>query len=255
VPLVYGTAWYRPHTHVTALAPVLAGREIVGGTFTHGSPVAALLYRGDVSPAPITRLAEQLDGESLFGRRIDRIDAATFDAHAAALDISTIVAIEDDAPRLVFLADRPEYRRVIVPPFVVFMADRSTRAGHPAARRAAAGSREIAARAADAGGWLDGGVAYSPLWQAERDGRELPTRRGRYGTLEVQAPPDGGAIRLRYGPGIVDVVGVVVSAMAAVALAADAWRRRSAPRELGAGGDPQRGADGVGGVEDARVQR
>src|SRR5712691_8017294 len=35
VPLVYGaprgTEWYRPHTHVTALAPVFAGRAIVHG--------------------------------------------------------------------------------------------------------------------------------------------------------------------------------------------------------------------------------
>src|SRR5206468_1990563 len=41
VPLVYGapggTQWYRPHTHVTALAPVFAGRVIVHGTFTHPS--------------------------------------------------------------------------------------------------------------------------------------------------------------------------------------------------------------------------
>src|SRR5262249_29307702 len=77
VPLVYGPPWgtlcYRPHTHVTALAPLFSGRAIVGGTFTHPSPIAALLYRGDAGPGPITQLAEQLDGRSLFGRPLESL--------------------------------------------------------------------------------------------------------------------------------------------------------------------------------------
>jgi hypothetical protein len=40
---VYGTEWWRPHTHITALTPLDAGRAIVNGTFTHPSPIAALV--------------------------------------------------------------------------------------------------------------------------------------------------------------------------------------------------------------------
>ena len=68
LPLVHGSAWYRPHSHVTALTPLRAGRPIVHGTFTHPSPVAAFVYRGDAGGGAITMLAEQLDGVALFGR-------------------------------------------------------------------------------------------------------------------------------------------------------------------------------------------
>jgi hypothetical protein len=59
---------------VTALAPVFSGRAIVNGTFTHPSPIAALAYRGDAGPEPITRLVEQLDGVSLFVSALDALD-------------------------------------------------------------------------------------------------------------------------------------------------------------------------------------
>src|SRR5262249_56210235 len=101
VPLVYGSGerheWYRPHTHVTALAPVFSGRAIVNGTFTHPSPIAALVYRGDAGPGAITRLVEQLDGMSLFGRALDALDAETFNRYADRLGIGLVVAIDEDA--------------------------------------------------------------------------------------------------------------------------------------------------------------
>jgi hypothetical protein len=100
---------YRPHTHVTALAPLLAGRAIVGGTFTHPSPIAALLYRGDAGPGPITRLAEELDGRSLFGRPLESLDAETFNGYAAALGIGVVVALDEDAGRLSFLDDNRDF--------------------------------------------------------------------------------------------------------------------------------------------------
>ena len=42
--------WYAPHSHVTSLTPLRAGREIVHGTFTHPSPVAARFYTGQSTP-------------------------------------------------------------------------------------------------------------------------------------------------------------------------------------------------------------
>ena len=58
-------AWYAPHSHVTSLAPLQAGREIVHGTFTHPSPIAARFYTGQaVPPARLLTLAERLDGQT-----------------------------------------------------------------------------------------------------------------------------------------------------------------------------------------------
>src|SRR5262245_107404 len=71
VPLAYGEEWWRPHSHITALTPLRAGREIVNGTFTHPSPIAGLLYAGTADRRPIRVLVEQRDGVSLFGRPLE----------------------------------------------------------------------------------------------------------------------------------------------------------------------------------------
>src|SRR5262249_17981032 len=157
VPLVFGTEWYRPHTHVTALAPALTGRDIVGGTFTHASPVAAFLYRGDAGRAPIAVLAERLDGRSLFGPRIDALDAAAFATYADGVGRSVVVALEDDATHLSF---RPEPRslRRAAPPFLVFTALEPPLALH---RRGS----EWTVSLADGDAWRSTGLAFSPLWR------------------------------------------------------------------------------------------
>jgi len=221
VPLVYGTAWYRAHTHITALTPVATGREILGGTFTHPSPVAAFFYRGDASPRPITRLAEQLDGHSLFGQPLERVDAGAFDAHARRFRIAAVVALEEDAPRLAFLDDPARYRRVSAPPFVVFAATAAPRA----ARTVDASTWDVSV-AAEPDGWAPTGMTYSSLWRAELGGRPLPTRRSAAGDLEVQAGAAQATVRLAYRPGVVELGCLAVSALGVLALAGErVWRR------------------------------
>src|SRR5207244_10290863 len=139
----------------TALTPALTGRAIIGGTFTHGSPLAAFVYRGDAGPAPIRRLAEQLDGVSLFGRPLGALDPDTFEAHARRLRVSVVVALEDDAGRLGFL-DAGRYRRRAVPPFLVFTAI------EPANALPLAQDESVVLDGA--GEWRSAGLAFSPLW-------------------------------------------------------------------------------------------
>src|SRR2546428_6199466 len=121
VPLVYGTEWWRPHTHATALTPIGSGREIVHGTFTHPSPIAALVYRGDATRGSITQLAEQLDGRTLFGESLDALNPGRFSARADRLGVVAVVALEDDVVRIGWLAERTAFRRrLALAPFVVF---------------------------------------------------------------------------------------------------------------------------------------
>jgi hypothetical protein len=71
-------AWYAPHSHVTSLAPLRDGREIVNGTFTHPSPIAARFYTGQaLPPARLLTLAERLDGRRLLGEPWERLSAAS----------------------------------------------------------------------------------------------------------------------------------------------------------------------------------
>src|SRR5205823_2832239 len=114
----------------------------------------------DARRGPITRLAEQLDGESLFGRRLDALDPATFETYAARFRIVAVVALEDDAPRLGFLDDTTRYRRRAVSPFLVYIATEP----RALVRRNADGSRDVEVRG-DADGWASTGLAYYPLWR------------------------------------------------------------------------------------------
>jgi hypothetical protein len=220
VPLAFGREWWRPHTHVTALAPLWAGRAIVNGTFTHPSPVAAFVYRGATGGGPITTLVERLDGQTLFGRPLEALDATTFNLHARRLRVSTVVALDEDLPRLAALADNPDFpARRHEPPFVIWL-------GPAAALPQPIGPGRWRVTLDDAGaGWSVAGVAYYPLWKATALGAPLPTRRGDLGELEVRAPAGAPAAELSYGPGVPELVGVVLSAVGILSWGVLAWRR------------------------------
>lgn len=222
VPLAYGTAWYRLHTHVTALTPVMTGREIVNGTFTHPSPVAALLYRGSAGRGAITTLVERLDGQSLFGRPLDALDAATFNAYADRLGIGAVVVLDEDLPRLRALEDNAVFgRRVTLPPFTVF--ERS--AGIAIPRETAPGRWQVAA---SSDGWTSARIAYYPLWEARAGGTRLPVRRGAWGDLEVRADR-ATAVELVYAAALAEKLGLAVTAAGLLVWAALAMRRRATP--------------------------
>jgi hypothetical protein len=219
VPLVHGADWWRPHTHVTALAPAEADRDIVHGTFTHPSPIAAFVYRGDAGRGAITELAEELDGHSLFGESLDTLDADRFSMRANRLGVVAVVALEDDVIRLAWVTDNtPFSRRLSLSPFVVFA--RESPVALPAARD---GGGRVALTGAP-GGWTSARVAYYPLWRAESDGAALQTRRGEDGLLEVRLARASQTVTLRYGPGAPEIAGVALSIVALAAWAVLAWK-------------------------------
>jgi hypothetical protein len=223
VPLVYGRDWWRPHTHVTALTPLRAGRDVVNGTFTHPSPTAALVYRGDAGPAPIRELVERLDGRTLFGRSLESLDASTLNAHARRLRVSAVVALDEDLPRLAALADNPVFgTRHETPPFVIWL-------GPPAAVPEPLGNGRwrVTLDPGDGDSWASAGVAYYPLWSAAAAGTPVPMRRGALGDLEIRAPAGVTTVELTYAAGGVEWMGVGLSLAAALAWLAAAWRFRA----------------------------
>jgi hypothetical protein len=214
IPLVYSPEWWRPHSHVTAMTPLAAGRHIVNGTFTHPSPVAAFLYRGDAGPGAIRELVERLDGRRLFGRALEELDAETLNAYADRLGVSVVVALDEDLPRLPSLRDNPVFSRVnAAAPFVVYA--RRTPLALPS--EIAPGHLRMTAEAS--GTWTSTQTAYYPLWRATSEGRPISTRRGALGDLEVWAPRAGAPIDLVYRRGAAETAGVVISAASLLALA------------------------------------
>jgi hypothetical protein len=224
VPLQHGRDWWRPHSHVTALAPLRSGREIVHGTFTHPSPLASVVYRGPGARGPVTVLAEERDGRTLFGEALERLTPDVFERLAEALRVSAVVSLDEDAGRLAFLTDGGRW----VPfrqagPFRVWAAVTPRALPAPVARgrwRVEAGPHP--------GGWLAAGVAYSPLFEARRDTERLPTRADALGMLEVRVPAGAEVVlELSYGPGALEWAGIGLTG--AALLGAGILARRARP--------------------------
>jgi hypothetical protein len=222
VPLVHGSEWWRPHTHATALTPVGSGRDIVHGTFTHGAPLAAFVYRGDAGRSAIRELAEQRDGRTLFGEPLDAIDPARFAARADRLGVVAVVALEDDVTQLAWLPEETTFRRRIpLAPFVIFVRDNAV-----AIPTSGDGNTWRITLAGDVGAWTPVRMAYYPLWRAEANGQRLDKRRGADGILEVRLTQPLQTVTLRYGAGVPEILGIAVTAAAAVAGAAAALKMR-----------------------------
>src|SRR5262249_30821363 len=123
IALDYRPEWWRAHSHITALTPVQSGRVIVNGTVTHPSPVAGRTYSGSTGSRPITKLAEERDGITLFGRPLESMTAGEFEGWARELGIAAVVAPEEDAGKLAFLESASEFMRPrVIGPFRVYFA-------------------------------------------------------------------------------------------------------------------------------------
>jgi hypothetical protein len=215
VPLAYGAAHWRLHSHVPALTPMAAGRAIVNGTFTHPSPMAALLYRGDAGRGAIRELVEHLDGRRLFGRDFEGLDAETFNGFADRLGVSAVVVLDEDLPRLRALRDNALFPRASPStPFVVF-----TRRSPIALPADVGPGRLRLAAEGPADAWIPTRIAYYPLWRATSRGGVIPSRRGALGDLEIRVPAASTLVDLVYEPGGAETAGVALSAASLAALA------------------------------------
>jgi hypothetical protein len=133
--------------------------------------------------------------------------------------VVAVVALEDDVPRLQWLADNtPFRRRLVLAPFVVFT--RESAVPLPAARD---GAWRVALTG-EAGAWVSARLTYYPLWLAEADGAPLATRRGDDGLLEVRLTRAAQTVTLRYGPGTAEIAGLALSVVALGAWVVGAWR-------------------------------
>jgi len=223
VPLDWRPEWWRPHTHLTALTPLRTGRAIVGGTFTHPAPVAGLVYTGSAAPRPLTMLAEQRDGQTLFGRPLEALPPAVFNELARALGIGVVVALEEDVGRAKFLTENPSVTSGLrVGSFRLFTLAEGRAEPLPIGAQRWRISLPVAAP-----GWLSLPVAYSPLWLARADGVPLAVRRGERGLLEVALVAPGSSVELEHRAGFAEWTGVALSLGAGLLLAARWWR---APR-------------------------
>jgi hypothetical protein len=215
-------AWYAAHSHVTSLAPLRAGREIVHGTYTHPSPVAARFYTGQaVPPARLLTLAERLDGKSLLGEPWEQLSAATFDRFARRLRVATVVVPSSDAPRARFLG--PVYAKVgDAAGFALF-----ERRDRPWPRVERITSRRYRVLVSPTGGvWIPTGIPAYPLWQVKSAAGRLETRVDDWGLLEFRVPVDLFEAELVYAEGWLEWTALALSLLGGTAWLAWILRAR-----------------------------
>jgi hypothetical protein len=210
VALDYRPEWWRAHSHITSLTPLETGRGIVNGTFTHPAPVADLVYTGSAEPRPITKLVEERDGLTLFGRPLESLTAGEIAPWIERLGIAVVVASDQDVGKLGFLdAGNRFLPPRIVGPFRVYVARRG------ASLPESTGRQTWRVAVDGPAGWRAVGFAYSPLWTAADDRGPLPIRRDVTGMLEVEAPNGPTSITLQHRPGLIERVGLALSTFAA----------------------------------------
>jgi hypothetical protein len=217
VPLEFGRDWWREHSHMSALTPTITDRGILGGTFTHPSPVAGFFYSGlrdgpAALRAPIRMLAEQRDGVSVFGRDLEGLRPGEFTRLAARLRVSAVVAMDEDIPRLRFLATDLEWGLPVrLGAFLLFTTTTPRPLPQPLGP-----DRYFLFLAQPEAGWASTGMAWSPLWRARSPAGPLPTRQGEVGLLEVEVPAAHGVeVTLHHRPGIAEWVGALLGVVAA----------------------------------------
>jgi hypothetical protein len=183
--------------------------------------VAGLLYTGSAAQRPLTMLAEQRDGRSLFGRSLDGLSPETFEQLARSLGIGLVVALEQDAGKIEFLTTNPHVKSLPrIGSFRLFsLAD-------PVPELVPIGpQRWRISVTAVSPGWASLPVAYSPLWLASGDGAPLAVRRDERGLLEVAVKGPVSAVELEHRAGTAEWAGGALSLGAAIALLAVWWRR------------------------------
>jgi hypothetical protein len=222
------------------LTPLLAGREIVHGTFTHSSPVAARFYTGlAVPPARLDTLAERLDGKVLLGQPWEDLTPQRFEAFARRLRVATVVLPAADVRRARFLDDGYALAHEVAG-FAVF--ERRAGGDLPWPRVERINHRRFRVLVSPAGGVrIPTGIPAYPLWEVKSARGPLPTQTDAWGLLEFRVPLDVFEAELLYREGWLEWLSLALTTAGGLGWLRWAIRTRGAPVSARAKG-PSRSA-------------
>jgi hypothetical protein len=228
-------AWYAPHTHLVSLAPLLAGREIVNGTFTHPSPVAARFYTGQaVPPERLDTLVERLDGKTLLGQPWESLTPQRFEIFARRLRVATVVLPAADVRRARFLDERYALAHELAG-LAVF--ERRTGADPPWPRVERITHRRFRVLVSPAGGVrIPTGIPAYPLWEVKSARGPLPTQTDAWGLMEFRVPLDVFEAELVYREGWLEWLSLGLTLAGGAGWLRWAARSRTAPVRARAAG-------------------
>jgi hypothetical protein len=214
-------------TALKAATPYFTGRTILGGTFSHWSPVARVLWVGTPVVAVLPGQVELNDDLALAGRSWGEWTDADFYELCSRLNATTVAATWDDINARTFLDAAPHFQsfysndlfvlyRVLNPAPALVEAEGASVTLY----RAAPSALDLRVAEAVAGASLHVKITDYPLWRVQAAGQELAHAADGLGLMRVLLPPGSYDVALRYRPGTAERVGAWISLAAAVAFLA-----------------------------------
>ncbi|MCI0476982.1 MAG: hypothetical protein L0Y55_12105, partial [Anaerolineales bacterium] len=218
-------------TTLPALTPLFANRQMMGGTFTHWSPIAALMWVGDTNPPVLWGRVEEIDDRALFGVPLEQLGDAQVFEYCRRFNITTIVASVNDFRTRTFLDASPRFQSYYDNGyFFVYRVQGYENAWFEACNAAvdliSFADTEIVlrVRAAQSDASVNVKVYAYPLWRARTDaGHALAITRDDLALMRIALPPgENYVVTLRYEEGIAEQVGVWISIVSGTILASSA---------------------------------
>ena len=209
-------------TAIKAMTPYLTGRETMGGTFSHWSPGARLLWVGDPWAPLLPAQVELEDDQRMLGIPWSEMSDATLLAAVRALNVTTIVADMDDTNARGMLDTAPHFQRFWENSHFALYHVLDTAPAWVEAEGAEVSLVERDARRwvirvdrAGAGATLTAKMAYYPLWSAEAGGQRLEVAPDRYGMQQIALAAGGPyTVTLAYHEGWPEWGGLAASIVA-----------------------------------------
>jgi len=215
-------------SYLMTTIPVFTGRETIGGTFHHWTPVAVTYWYGADRPAVMRELTHLLDDQRLFGQAWSQMDDAGLYEMCRRLDVTTVLCADDDLNARAFLDRSPRFQSYWNNGkfFLYRVRDYSPAVldYDPAAVSARLVARDathltIHVDQATAGARLGVKITAYPLWQATAQGQSLPVMADTLGLMSLSLPAGSDydlILSYREGPG--EMAGAVITLISLVGI-------------------------------------
>lgn len=207
-------------TTLPALTPSFTQRQIMGGTFSHWSPITALMWVGQINPPVLWGRIEEQDDRALFGTPLEELSDAQLYNYCQRFNITTIVASINDFLTRTFLDASPHFQSYYNNGFFFVYRVKGYDNTWIDPRKAIVDlttftDQEITFRVRAARSNASVGVkvyAY-PLWRAYTDdGQSLQIMRDDLGLMRILLPRgENYSVTLRYEDGPAEQIGTLIS--------------------------------------------
>jgi hypothetical protein len=206
-------------TTLQSMTPYLTGREIIGGTFSHWSPVARWLWVGDPRAELLPAQVEHGDNQQIFGKSWEEITETELVSNLNRLNATILIVGENDSKALTrFEASRHFYRSWANDYFTIYHLAETygewIEAQGATARLVERTPRRWVIDIADSNpnATLLLKMSYYPLWRARASGQPLPITADAYGLQEITLPAGGPyTIEVVYREGWPEWTGLLIS--------------------------------------------